>query len=60
MKHFVVTIQRQFGSMGRPIAKRMSEILGVEFYDRSKAATVFGPVFADVLSSERRDKLHAG
>ncbi len=34
MKHFVVTIQRQFGSMGRPIAKRMSEILGVEFYDR--------------------------
>lgn len=33
-QHFVVTIQRQFGSMGRSIAKRMSEILGIEYYDR--------------------------
>ncbi len=33
-KHYVVTITRQFGSLGRPIAKKMSELLGVEFYDR--------------------------
>ena len=31
---YVVTIQRQFGSMGRPIARSMSEKLGIEFYDR--------------------------
>lgn len=34
MEKFVVTIARQFGSLGRPIAQRMSEKLGVEFYDR--------------------------
>ena len=33
-KKYVVTIARQFGSLGRPIAMRMSEKLGVEFYDR--------------------------
>lgn len=33
-KKYVVTIARQFGSMGRPIAMKLSEILGVEFYDR--------------------------
>lgn len=33
-KKYVVTIARQFGSLGRPIAKLMSEELGVEFYDR--------------------------
>lgn len=32
--HFVITITRQFGSLGRPIARRMSELLGVNFYDR--------------------------
>lgn len=34
MKQYVVTISRQFGSLGRTIAQRMSEALGVEFYDR--------------------------
>ena len=34
MKKFVVTITREFGSMGRPIAKRLSELLHVEYYDR--------------------------
>ena len=31
---FIVTITREFGSMGRPIARRLSELLNVEFYDR--------------------------
>ena len=31
---YVITITRQFGSMGRPIAKRMSELLNIEYYDR--------------------------
>ena len=34
MEKYVVTIGRQFGSMGRPIARELSEILGIDFYDR--------------------------
>ena len=34
MKKFVITITREFGSLGRPIAKRLAELLAVEFYDR--------------------------
>lgn len=34
MDHFVITIQREFGSLGRPIAKRIAQLLNVEFYDR--------------------------
>lgn len=34
MKKYVITIARQFGSLGRPIAQKMSEILGIEYYDR--------------------------
>ena len=33
-QNFVVTIARDFGSLGRPIAKRLAELLNVEFYDR--------------------------
>lgn len=33
-KKYVVTITRQFGSMGRPIAREMSERLDIEYYDR--------------------------
>lgn len=32
--HFVITINRDFGSLGRPIARRLAQLLGVEFYDR--------------------------
>lgn len=34
MEKYVVTITRDFGSLGRPIAKRLSELLGIEYYDR--------------------------
>ena len=33
-KKYIVTITRQFGSLGCPIAREMSEILGIEYYDR--------------------------
>lgn len=33
-KKYVITITREFGSLGRPIAKRLSELLGIEYYDR--------------------------
>ena len=34
MEKYVVTLSRQFGSMGRSISKRMSEMLDVDFLDR--------------------------
>lgn len=34
MERFYITIARQFGSLGRPIAKELSELLGIEYYDR--------------------------
>ncbi|MGN0160307.1 MAG: AAA family ATPase [Lachnospiraceae bacterium] len=34
MEKYVVTISRQFASMGRTIAREMSQELGIEFYDR--------------------------
>lgn len=34
MNHYAITITRQFGSLGRPIAKRLAEKLGIEYYDR--------------------------
>lgn len=34
MEKYVISISRQFGSLGRPIAKRLSELLEIEYYDR--------------------------
>ena len=34
MDKYVITVTRQFGSMGRPIAKKLAEILGIAYYDR--------------------------
>lgn len=34
MDNYVITITRQFGSLGRPIAKKIAENLGIDFYDR--------------------------
>ena len=32
--NYIITIARQFGSLGRPISKKMSEMLGIGYYDR--------------------------
>ncbi|MCL1817803.1 MAG: cytidylate kinase family protein, partial [Spirochaetaceae bacterium] len=34
LENYVVTISRQFGCPGKTIAKKMAELLGVEYYDR--------------------------
>ena len=34
MQKYVISISRQFGSLGRPIAKELSERLGIHYYDR--------------------------
>lgn len=38
MEQYVVTVSRQFASMGRTIAAKMSERLGIEFLDRDIVA----------------------
>ncbi|MBU9728007.1 ATP-binding protein [Diplocloster modestus] len=34
LENYCITISRQFGSLGRPIAKKMAELLNINFYDR--------------------------
>ena len=34
MKQYVITISRQFGSMGRSIAQALAQQLNIDFYDR--------------------------
>lgn len=58
MKKFVVTITREFGSLGRPIAKRLAELLNVEYYDRDivEAAAKKMNLPVSVISSEEEKK----
>ena len=43
MQKYVISISRQFGSLGRPIAKKLAELLEIEYYDRDIVDTG-GPV----------------
>ncbi len=38
MRHFTITIGRQFGSGGRELAKKISERFGIPFYDKELLA----------------------
>jgi cytidylate kinase len=40
MNTYTISISRQFGSLGRPIAKRLSEILEIKYYDRDIVSMV--------------------
>lgn len=31
---YIITLSREFGSLGRPIARKLSELLDIEYYDR--------------------------
>ena len=56
-ENYVITISRQFASMGRSIAQQMSEMLGIEFLDRdiveATAARMGYPV--SVISDEEEN-----
>lgn len=55
MDKYVVTLSRQFASMGRTIAQHMSEELNIEFYDRDiveDAAKRMGVTVSDVGENE--------
>lgn len=34
MEKYIITIGREFGSMGRPIGLKLAEALGIDYYDR--------------------------
>lgn len=55
MKPYIITISRQFASMGRSIAQKMSSELGVNFVDRdivAETAKRMGISISDVSSNE--------
>lgn len=59
-KKFVVTITRQFGSLGRPIAREMSELLGIEYYDRDIVEETSKQMKLPVSKiSEHEEKYHS-
>ena len=59
MKQYVVTISRQFGSMGRMIAQQLSRELGVNFYDRDiveETASRMGLPVSVISNTEENSK----
>lgn len=59
MKQYVITISRQFGSMGRTIAARLSEKLGIEYLDRdivSATAKRMGQTVSAISKEEETAK----
>lgn len=40
MSHYAITITRQFGSLGRPIARELADRLGINYYDRDIVESV--------------------
>lgn len=57
MEKYVITIARQFGSLGRPIARELAERLGIEYYDRDIVDAVSKKIGIDVSDvSEHEEK----
>ncbi|MBR1710622.1 MAG: cytidylate kinase-like family protein [Clostridia bacterium] len=57
MEKYVITISRQFAAMGRTVAQHLSELLGIEFWDRDiveLAAKRMGQSLSLVSDSEER------
>ncbi len=59
MEKYTITITREFGSLGRPIARSLSEKLGIEFYDRDIVEQVSRQLNMPVSKiSESEEKSH--
>ena len=55
MKKYIITISRQFGSLGRHIAKELAGLLNIEYYDRDiieAAAKKLGLPVSKISESE--------
>lgn len=59
MEKYIITITREFGSLGRSIARSLSEKLGIEFYDRDIVEQVSKQLNLPVSQiSETEEKSH--
>lgn len=56
MSNFVITLSRQFGSLGRPIAQQLSEILGIEYYDRDIIGEVAKATKAPISTIKKEEE----
>lgn len=57
MDNYTITITRQFGSLGRPIARKLAELLDIEYFDRDiveKAAKEMGEYVSVISEEEER------
>ena len=60
MDNFVITVSRQFGSLGRPIAQKIAHKLNIEYYDRDlieKAASIMNEDMRTVSPLDESIKL---
>ena len=59
-KHYVITISRQFGSLGRAIAQKVAHKLNIEYYDRDlieQAATILNEDMRSISPMDESIKL---
>ena len=56
MSKYTITITREFGSLGRPIAHALSQKLGIEYYDRDIVDEVAKQLNLPVSRSVMRKK----
>lgn len=60
MDNYVITVSRQFGSLGRPIAQKVAHKLNIEYYDRDlieKAASIMNLDMSSVSPMDESIKL---
>lgn len=60
MDNFVITVSRQFGSLGRPIAQKIAHKLNIEYYDRDlieNAASIMNEDMRNVSPLDESIKL---
>ena len=60
MDKYVITISRQFGSLGRTIAQNMARELGIEFYDRDIVEATAGRMGLPVPEISREEERSGG
>ena len=60
MENYVITISRQFGSLGRPIAQKIAHKLNIDYYDRDlieKAASILNEDMRSISPLDETIKL---
>lgn len=60
LENYVITISRQFGSLGRPIARKMAELLGIEYYDRDIVEQAVRNSGMEIKPDEVMDSIEGG